>query len=407
MLVYVLNHQGKKLMPCKPRKARILLRDKKAKVVNLQPFTIQLLYPSSGYVQEVVIGIDKGSKFTGFSCVGNNKVLLSGQINHRTDVKSKMEDRAGCRRQRRNRKWYRPARFDNRSNSRKVERVLPSIKTNIDEVLRVINKINLPITKIYIEDVQIDVAKLNNPELTGKDYQRSNRLDENLRIATLIRDGYTCQLCKASKVKLEAHHIKYKRDGGKDTIKNMITLCSKCHSKVHKNNIKITIGVDNFKDTIAQRTMQGKSYLYKSLNKYDLGKVYGYETSYYRKQLELPKEHDVDALCIALLRTGLIVNWDRDNYYEINFRPRQTRKLYHTLPRKSLGRIKYQVNDELDGFRKGDIVLVKGKYRKQINSIYSSGRVAFKRVDGEPGDSLTKDCKLLEKQKTIIWKKVI
>ena len=48
MLVYVLNKQGKPLMPCKPRKARILLRDDKAKVVKKIPFTIQLLYGSSG-----------------------------------------------------------------------------------------------------------------------------------------------------------------------------------------------------------------------------------------------------------------------------------------------------------------------------------------------------------------------
>ena len=34
MLVFVLNYHGKSLMPCKPRKARLLLKEDKAKVVK-------------------------------------------------------------------------------------------------------------------------------------------------------------------------------------------------------------------------------------------------------------------------------------------------------------------------------------------------------------------------------------
>jgi len=56
MKVYVLNKHSKPLMPCSPRKARILLRDKKAKVVKKHPFTIQLLYGSSGYRQQITLG---------------------------------------------------------------------------------------------------------------------------------------------------------------------------------------------------------------------------------------------------------------------------------------------------------------------------------------------------------------
>ena len=47
--VFVINKHGKALMPCTPRKARILLRDGKAKVLKKEPFTIQLLYGSTGY----------------------------------------------------------------------------------------------------------------------------------------------------------------------------------------------------------------------------------------------------------------------------------------------------------------------------------------------------------------------
>jgi hypothetical protein len=61
MLVFVLNQQGKPLMPCKPSKAKKLLREGKAKVIKKTPFTIKLLYGSSGYKQAVVAGMDTGS----------------------------------------------------------------------------------------------------------------------------------------------------------------------------------------------------------------------------------------------------------------------------------------------------------------------------------------------------------
>jgi hypothetical protein len=40
--VYVLNQRGEPLMPCSPRKAKVLLKQGKAKVVKRSPFTIQL-----------------------------------------------------------------------------------------------------------------------------------------------------------------------------------------------------------------------------------------------------------------------------------------------------------------------------------------------------------------------------
>ena len=50
--VFILNKHGKPLMPCKPRKARLLLKANKAKIIKRYPFTIQLLYGSTGYTQD-------------------------------------------------------------------------------------------------------------------------------------------------------------------------------------------------------------------------------------------------------------------------------------------------------------------------------------------------------------------
>ena len=394
-------------MPCKPAKARKLLQDGKAKVVNRCPFTIQLLFYCEENVQEVTIGIDKGSNVTGFSCVRNGEILMSGEIHHRTDIKDKMDARRANRRNRRTRKWYRPKRFLNRASSKRSGHLPPSIKANAEEVIRIVRKIPLPISHMVVEDVQVDIARLNNPDLHGADYQESNRLSENLRIATLMRDSYQCTQCGKKNTRLDAHHIIWKENGGKDTIENLITLCKGCHRKVHQGKLKLDVeGASCFFDRIAQRTMQGKAYIYKELSKQaSFSKVFGYQTSAYRKALDLPKRHDVDALCVATLTTGKVIDVNRENFYRIKFRPRQTRRQYHDLPREGVGRVRYQVNAGLGGFRKGDIVRVKGKWVKQINSIYSNGYLAFGRVKGESSCAKPKDCQLLKRGQTVIWEK--
>lgn len=106
MFVYVLDKNGQPLMPTvRFGKVRRLLRDKKAKVVNSCPFTIRLLYePETKIVQEVVLGIDAGSKHVGVAGVGNDKVLYQSQVELRDDIKKKMGSRRMYRKSRRNRK---------------------------------------------------------------------------------------------------------------------------------------------------------------------------------------------------------------------------------------------------------------------------------------------------------------
>ena len=127
MLVHILNRHGKALMPCHPAKARILLREGKAKPVKSKTgyFTIQLLYGSSGYKQDIVVGIDTGAKRVPIAAVGfdtqatqpkgNGKVYYAKEKILRTDVKKQLTDRARYRRSRRSKKTrYRKPRFHNR-----------------------------------------------------------------------------------------------------------------------------------------------------------------------------------------------------------------------------------------------------------------------------------------------------
>lgn len=247
-MVYVISKDGQPLMPTK-RSGKVyrLLKNKQAKVIKRCPFTIQLLYePETTVVQEVVLGQDTGSKHIGTSCVANGKVLYQSQVELRTDIKSNMGSRRQARRFRRNRKTrYRKARFLNRKNSTKKDRLPPSVRhkvqAHIDEI-EFCKKI-LPISKIVLEVSQFDTHLMKNPSLMseklkhwayqkGFDYEFSSRRD-----AILHRDKYNCQICGKKSKRLEVHHIIYRSQGGTDDENNLITLCEGCHKAIHNGDI--------------------------------------------------------------------------------------------------------------------------------------------------------------------------
>ena len=256
----------------------------------------------------------------------------------------------------------------------------------------------------------VDIRRLSDKDLDSSQYQESNRQDENLRLAALMRDSFTCQCCHTKGGPLYAHHIVWRECGGKDSIYNLITVCKKCHSKIHeegksgevrKKGGEVVTGMSGKLDQLSQLAMQGKTRMYNQLSKIaPVSLVFGYQTAEFRKKNDFPKEHWVDAVCVASLFKGEVVSPSTDNLYFITFRPRQVRQKYHVLPQKGQGRVLYQRNESLGSFQKGDIVLVKG-FIKQVNSIYSTEKLAFPRVKGEPYASVPKKCKLLEKNKTI------
>ena len=79
-MVYVQDIDGRPLMPTtRHGKVRRLLKSKKATVVNLCPFTIRLLYDTTGYKQEITLGVDTGTKHVGLSATTKSKVMFQGK----------------------------------------------------------------------------------------------------------------------------------------------------------------------------------------------------------------------------------------------------------------------------------------------------------------------------------------
>ena len=133
MLVYVLSKDGRPLMPTRRcGKVRRLLKEKKAKVVQLCPFTIQLLYDTGCELQDITLGVDAGSMHIGLSATTEKYELYSAEVIMRTDVSKNLSDRREFRRSRRHRKTrYRKPRFDNRVRSKHKGWLAPGVEQKI------------------------------------------------------------------------------------------------------------------------------------------------------------------------------------------------------------------------------------------------------------------------------------
>ena len=316
MKVFVLNKNDKPLMPCSCCRARKLLKNKKAKIISYKPFTIQLIYGSSGYTQEVNVGVDLGAKYIGVAVQSQNKVITKGTIELRSDIESNLETRHTYRRSRRNRKTrYRKARFLNRVSNKKQGWLPPSIKSRIDNTFFWVDKFCslLPNPKLNIEVGKFDVQKMINPDIEGKEYQQGEMFGYyDTRYYVFARDKYTCQACKKRKDKIfNTHHIIYRSEGGTNRANNLITVCTDCHtSKNHEKGEVFWKWMETKKKTPQYKETPFMNILRKRIfNKYPKAKiVYGSWTTPKRKDLGLEKEHYNDALVISGITENFIDN---------------------------------------------------------------------------------------------------
>ena len=169
---FVLDMDGKPLSPTKVGYLGYYkIRKKQAVLVSKYPMVIQLLKKIPEDIickDEIRCGIDEGGLHTGIAlvqkCKTKNKVLFKGTIEHRNDVKKKMEVRKGYRNYRRYHKRYRKARFENRSSSKRKGRIAPSILQKKQATIRVVKQLQhwIKIERFYLEDVAIDIRALTD-----------------------------------------------------------------------------------------------------------------------------------------------------------------------------------------------------------------------------------------------------
>ena len=394
-MVYVLNREGKPLMPTiRYGRVRRLLRKGYAVVVDYRPFTIQINYDTPNGVQEVSLGVDAGTKHVGFSATTKKKVLFEAELLLRSDIVEKLSTRREFRRARRNRKTrYRKSRFMNRNRIKKPGWIAPSIRQKVDCHIYWISKICkfLPIKKITVETAQFDTQLLKAQEQglplpQGTDYQKGEQLGfSNVREYVLFRDGHKCQCCKGKSKdsKLRVHHIESRKTGG-NAPNNLITLCSECHAKYHRGEIKLPKTVmrgTSLKDAAVMGIMRKSVFIrLKELfgDAIPCYETYGYITKHTRIGAGLPKDHVVDARCIS---GNPGAESDR-HYWFIRKLRANNRQLHKSSILKGGIRKNNQAPREVHGYRLMDSVEYAGRHCF-VNGRRQSGYFSLSDISGK------------------------
>ena len=321
MNVFVLDKDHKPLMPCGPARARKLLKAGRARVHKLRPFTIRIVDRSAGNskVQPVIVKIDPGSKETGITVTRKDEekvhhALFVIDMKHRgSAIRDALTARRQLRRGRRSRNLrYRSPRFLNR---RKHEGWLPpSLQHRVDTTMSWVNRLRrlAPVSGIAQELVKFDTQLMQNPNISGVEYQQGELAGYELKEYLLEKFGRKCVYCGKSGVPLNIEHIVPKARGGSDRVSNLAIACVDCNQK--KGSKPIEEFLKGKPELMARIRRQLKSTLrdaasvnatrwalYRALKATGLPIEVGSGalTKFNRHVFKVPKEHWLDALCIG------------------------------------------------------------------------------------------------------------
>ena len=440
MAVFVLDRKGRPLMPCTEKRARLMLERGRARVHRMVPFTIRLVdrLLEDSELQPTRIKLDPGSKTTGIALVRDKDTvdsttgettrtvtaLMLLELQHRGGaIRKALEQRRGHRRFRRSKMRYRPARFNNRTRPSglsisplaslaQAPWLAPSLQHRVDTTMSwVVRLCRLaPVTALSQELVRFDIQSMQNPEISGIEYQQGELQGYEVREYLLEKWGRQCAYCDAEKTPLsitsgrtnqqgksnqprfisanahfEIDHIHPRSKGGSNRVSNLTLACHDCNQK--KGNSLISEFLVNQPDRLSRILAQAKAplndaaavnstrwALYQSLKATGLPVEVGSggRTKYNRHQLQVPKAHCLDAACVGHI--DHLTSWQQP-VLSIKATGRgsyqRTRLTKHGFPRGYFTRSKTAF-----GFQTGDMVKAVVTTGKKAGTY--AGRVAIR-----------------------------
>ena len=412
MKVFVLDKRKKPLMPCSPKRARKLMEQGRARVHKMHPFTIRLVDRTveESVVQEVELRIDSGSQTTGFALVrkddeGEDHVLHLSQLKHRgQQIRLDLEKRSVIRRARRSRKtWYRPPRFDNRT--RPKGWIPPSLLHRVQTTMGWVERYKalLPVSSIAFEYTSFDMQLMQNPEISGIEYQRGTLQGYEVRQYLYEKYGRRCVYCDVGAKVIELDHVVPRSKGGSDRISNLVPSCHECNQS--KGNMPVEKFLESdpvrlgklkrqlkapLKDATAMNIVRHEILRQLHATGLPVSCWSGARTKWNRDRLGMPKDHHLDAACVGDVKA--IHGWE-------GTRQRQLMDS-HGFPRgKAFPKEKVHY-----GFQTGDIikaVVPKGK-KAGVHigrvAVRSTGRFNIKTADGTVQGIGWKNCTNLQRK---------
>ena len=409
--VFVVDKERRPLAPCTPRRARLLLSECKASVLRRYPFTIILKEShATATPRPLRLKIYPASKTTGLAVINEStaEVVWAAELKHRSQlIKKALESRRSLRNGRRSRKTrYRPARWLNRVRNNPVftntegavitgKWLPPSLQHRVEVVMTWVERLQryLPITALSQEIMRFDTQKLQNPEISGVEYQQGTLHGYEVREYLLEKWSRKCAYCGARDTRLEINHIVARSRGGSDRVSNLTLACRSCREQRGASNL------EEFLATRPALLMKLQSQAQVSLR--DVAAINstrfvllerlkarglpvevssGGETKFNRNQQQIPKSHWLNAVCIGP-NTPENLKWDQVQPLAIKAMGHGKRQMVNVdafgFPR---GKPK---GTPVHPFRTGDVVraaIPKGKYVGEYEERISSIKTSETRV---------------------------
>lgn len=391
MAVCVLDKRGKPLMPCTEKRARLLLERGRARVHRVVPFVIRLTDRTQDdcTLQPLRLKIDPGSKATGLALVQDTEsmcestgevsrhasVLNLFELQHRgMAIKLALESRRAMRRRRRTANLrHRAPRFLNRTKPKGW--LAPSLQHRVDTTIAWVKRIQrwTPLTALSCEWVRFDMQKMQNPEISGTEYQQGTLFGYEAREYLLEKWGRKCAYCNDTDVPLEIEHIQPKSKGGSNRVSNLAISCRDCNQKKGSQSVERFLAKkpDVLKRVLAQAKSPLRDAAAVNATRYALIRALkrtglalelatGGQTKFNRRRLNIDKTHALDAACVGSVeavtgyhRPTLAIRCTGRGSYQ------RTRLNKYGFPRGYLMRQK-----QVQGFQTGDrvkAVVPKGK----------------------------------------------
>lgn len=317
-MVFVLDKHKRPLMPCSEKRARLMLERGRARVHRMYPFTIRLVDRTDGETQNVAFKVDPGSKKTGIALVRQTKdtasVLSLIELEHRgARISEHLKARSAMRHRRRSKNLrYRAARFNNRTKPKGW--LPPSLQHRVDGILSWFNRLRklAPIGEAVQELVRFDTQKIQNPEVSGIEYQRGTLLGYEVREYVFEKLGRQCVYCDTKQGPFNLDHIRPKARGGSNRVSNLVPACIPCNDKKNAQPIGEFLRHDKprmerimkrakapLKDAAAVNSTRWKLFHALSATGVPVSIGTGGRTKYNRSRYGIPKTHALDAVCVG------------------------------------------------------------------------------------------------------------
>jgi 5-methylcytosine-specific restriction endonuclease McrA len=317
-MVFVLDRHKKPLMPCTPKRARLLLARGRAVVHRVKPFVIRLRdrRVEESVLQESVLKIDPGSRTSGMTLVRVEAMpegevhhaLFCSEVQHRGEAvhRGKQTQRNARRRRRSTNLRHRAPRFANRAVAKGW--LPPSVRSRVSNILTWAGRYGrwAPISRIEVEQVRFDTQLLENPDISGVEYQQGELAGWEVRTYLLLKYAYRCVYCGKMDVPFEVDHIRPRSRGGSDSISNLALACHGCNT-TKGNQTAQEFGHPEVEATAKQPLRDAAAVnatrfaLVEALRRTGLpvGTWTGGRTRWNRARLGIEKTHANDALCVG------------------------------------------------------------------------------------------------------------